>query len=42
METLHDIFVNLLADAIWAIGGFLFARLLLFKKTSNVHFLDNF
>jgi hypothetical protein len=32
METLKDILVNLLSDAIWALGGFLFARLLLFKK----------
>jgi hypothetical protein len=35
METLHDIFINLLSDAIWGLGGFLFAQLLLLKKAHN-------
>jgi hypothetical protein len=32
METIRDILINLFSDVIWALGGFLFARLLLLKK----------
>jgi hypothetical protein len=31
MDFIRDIFVNLLSNAIWAIGGFIIARML-FKK----------
>jgi len=34
LDFLKDILVNLLSDAIWAIGGFLFARFLFLKKCS--------
>lgn len=34
MELIKDILVNLLSDAIWAIGGFAAARLLLLKKST--------
>jgi hypothetical protein len=34
METLHEIIIGLLTNAIWALGGFLIA--FFFKKTSKV------
>ena len=33
MDFLKDIFINLLSDSIWAIGGFLFAKTLFLKKS---------
>ena len=33
MDFLKDIFINLLSDSIWAVGGFLFAKTLFFKKS---------
>jgi hypothetical protein len=38
MEAIQDIFINLLADAIWALGGFLIARYLVLKKPSRLRF----
>lgn len=32
MEAIRDIIINLLSDAIWALGGFLFAALYLKKN----------
>ena len=32
MEAIKDIVINLLANTIWALGGFLLARLSLLKK----------
>lgn len=34
MDFIKDIFINLLSDAIWAIGGFIFARFIFLKKSS--------
>jgi hypothetical protein len=34
MDLIKDIFINLLSDAIWAIGGFIFARFIFLKKSS--------
>jgi len=39
MSLLRDIFVNLLSDAIWAIGGFMLARFLLQKKSHGCDLL---
>ena len=39
MEILHDILINLLSDATWALGGFLLAYLL--KKAINLHGIGN-
>jgi len=38
MELIKDIFINLLSDALWAIGGFIIARLLLLKKFSSFRY----
>lgn len=38
MELIKDIFVNLLSDAIWAVGGFMIAQLLFFKKSILLRF----
>lgn len=35
MEPLHDIFINLLSDSIWALGGFLIAYII--KKATDLH-----
>lgn len=32
MEAIRDIFINLFSDAVWALGGFLIARLALKKQ----------
>jgi C4-dicarboxylate-specific signal transduction histidine kinase len=32
MNSLRDILINLLSNAIWAIGGYTTTRILLFKK----------
>lgn len=34
MDFLRDIFINILSNAIWAFGGFLFARFVFLKKSS--------
>ena len=34
MDFIKDIFINLISDAIWAIGGFIFARFIFLKKSS--------
>lgn len=36
MELLKDIFVNLLSDAVWALGGMAVAYLSLFKKNHGL------
>jgi len=35
VEAFKDILINILSDTIWAIGGYVIARLLLFKKSNN-------
>jgi hypothetical protein len=37
MDFIRDIFVNLLSNAIWVIGGFMLARFLFLKKSSYVN-----
>ena len=34
MDFIKDIFINLLSDAIWSIGGFISARFIFLKKFS--------
>jgi hypothetical protein len=36
MGTIRDIIINLLANAIWAIGGYMVAQTPFFKKTFTV------
>jgi hypothetical protein len=38
MEAIRDIFINLLSDAIWALGGFLVAQFLFLKNFRVVSF----
>jgi hypothetical protein len=33
MDFIKDIFINLLSDAIWGIGGFISARFIFLKKS---------
>ena len=42
MSTFRDICINLVSNAIWAIGGYMTTRFLLFKKAIQVRLLQGF